>query len=119
MNPEVAAFTNKVVSHLAVEVRPLQIILFGSQARGDAQRDSDIDLLVVLPDFPFATKRDKRVAVRRSLRKAINLIDDPVVNALVSCPSEIQRIGHVWGWALHDALKEGKVLYERNAPQCN
>ena len=26
---------------------PLQIILFGSQARGDADRNSDIDLLVV------------------------------------------------------------------------
>ena len=119
MKPEVAAFTNMVVSHLAADIQPLQIILFGSQARGDADQDSDIDLLVVLPDFPFAVKRDKRVTVRRSLRKAVNLIDDPVVNALVSCPSEIERIGHVWGWVLHDALKEGKVLYERNVPQYN
>lgn len=119
MNPEVAAFTDKVVKHLAADIQPLQIILFGSQARGDALPDSDIDLLVVLPDFPFAAKRDKRVAVRRSLRKAIDLIDDPVVDALVSCPSEIQRIGHVWGWVLHSALQEGKVLYERNNPQSN
>ena len=33
----------------------LQIILFGSQARGDADQQSDIDLLVV-----FAELRDKR-----------------------------------------------------------
>ena len=28
---------------------PLQVILFGSQARGDAHPDSDVDLLVVFP----------------------------------------------------------------------
>lgn len=28
-------------------VRPRQIVLFGSQARGDAQLDSDVDLLIV------------------------------------------------------------------------
>jgi predicted nucleotidyltransferase len=28
---------------------PLQVILFGSRARGDADEDSDVDLLVVFP----------------------------------------------------------------------
>ena len=29
--------------------QPVMVIMFGSQARGDARRDSDIDLLVVVP----------------------------------------------------------------------
>lgn len=29
--------------------QPVQVIMFGSQARGDAKKDSDIDLLVVVP----------------------------------------------------------------------
>jgi predicted nucleotidyltransferase/HEPN domain-containing protein len=38
------AFTQRLVEHFA----PEQIILFGSQARGDARWDSDADLLVVM-----------------------------------------------------------------------
>ncbi len=29
--------------------QPVKVIMFGSQARGDAKKDSDIDLLVVVP----------------------------------------------------------------------
>jgi predicted nucleotidyltransferase len=39
-----------VVGRLVAEISPLQIILFGSHARGDASRDSDLDLAVVVDD---------------------------------------------------------------------
>jgi predicted nucleotidyltransferase len=39
------AFTQRLVEYFA----PAQIILFGSQARGEARWDSDADLLVVMP----------------------------------------------------------------------
>jgi predicted nucleotidyltransferase len=35
---------------LGATLRPRQIWLFGSRARGDARADSDFDLLVVMPD---------------------------------------------------------------------
>ncbi|MCY3763038.1 MAG: nucleotidyltransferase domain-containing protein, partial [Gemmatimonadetes bacterium] len=41
---------DKLVADVVKSVNPLQIILFGSAARGDAGEHSDIDLLVVMPE---------------------------------------------------------------------
>ena len=38
-----------MVTEIVHAVRPERVYVFGSQARGDAQPDSDVDLLVVVP----------------------------------------------------------------------
>ena len=40
---------------LKVLGQPVRVVLFGSQARGDAVKGSDIDLLVILPSLEKAT----------------------------------------------------------------
>jgi predicted nucleotidyltransferase len=37
--------------------QPVQVIMFGSQARGDVDRESDIDLLVIPPGIDAKTTR--------------------------------------------------------------
>ena len=86
---------------------PVKIILFGSHARGEAGPESDIDLLVVLPEV--ANKRQAAVAIRRVLR------DLPAPkDIVVTTPEEIARRGDLVGTVLRPALSEGKVLYERS-----
>jgi predicted nucleotidyltransferase len=86
---------------------PVKIILFGSHARGEAGPESDIDLLVVLPEI--ANKRQAAVAIRRVLT------DLPVPKDIVVTTSEeIARRGDLVGTVLRPALREGKVLYERS-----
>jgi predicted nucleotidyltransferase len=44
---------------LVREAKPRKIILFGSQARGTARADSDLDFLIV-KDGPFDAQRSRR-----------------------------------------------------------
>jgi len=99
----IAAMTERIVQ----QFDPLRIILFGSQARGDAGPWSDVDLLVVLPEV--ANKREAAVAVRRALGSFTVSKD-----IIVTTPDEIERRGDLVGPVLRPALREGKVLYERN-----
>jgi predicted nucleotidyltransferase len=86
--------------------RPLRVILFGSHARGDANPQSDIDLLVVLPEVN--DKRRAAIEIRRALA------DLPICkDIVVTTPDEIVRRGNLVGTVLRPALREGKVLYER------
>ena len=93
-----------VVDRLVAEFQPQRIIMFGSNANGSARDDSDLDLLVVMPDGTPA--RESRIAMRRALR------DLPLAkDILVTTPEEISRRGRIPGLVLHTALREGVEAY--------
>ncbi len=84
---------------------PLQIILFGSQARGDADQDSDIDLLVVFSEL--TDKRKTAIDIDRALA------DLPVAkDIIVSTPEELERGRTRIGSVLRYAQQEGKVIWK-------
>ena len=85
---------------------PLQVILFGSQARGDAHADSDVDLLVVFPHDE--NTRLTAVAILDEL-SGLGMCKDVVV----STPEEIAAYRNLIGNVLEPAMREGRVLYER------
>ena len=49
-----------------LQPRPSRLVLFGSRARGEARPDSDIDLLVVMPQ-PRLTPQERQLALRSLL----------------------------------------------------
>lgn len=85
---------------------PERIVLFGSQANGTATPDSDLDLLIVMPDG--VDQRATAIAMRQALA------DLPVSKDLiVTTRSEIARFGDVVGTMAHEALSSGVTIYAR------
>lgn len=89
---------------LAADPLAERIILFGSHARGDADAESDIDLLVIEAEVP--NRAAEMVRLRRLLRPLPAAFD-----VLVYSHDEVANWGRQPGTALYWALKEGKVLH--------
>ncbi len=96
-----------VVDEVVAAVDPLEVILFGSVARGDDGPDSDIDLLVVFDHVDPSEKRSLMAHVRRSITTVAP------IDVLVTDESEIDaRRDHV-GSILYWPLREGRSVYRR------
>lgn len=80
-------------------------ILFGSSARGDADRWSDIDLIVI-------KRTDKRFLDR--LAEIIEIIQpDFAFDVFVYTPEEFDRMLEEENPFVTHAVREGHVIYER------
>ena len=85
---------------------PVQVVLFGSRARGDYHDDSDVDLLVVLDEIENHSVQQR--AIHRALactntRRDIKL----------ATPSEVVRKATVPGTIERAAMVDGKTLHVR------
>ncbi|MDP2787362.1 MAG: nucleotidyltransferase domain-containing protein [Pseudomonadota bacterium] len=100
-----AQILQTAVARVLSVAQPLRIILFGSYARGDADAQSDIDLLVVEQDV--ADRGQEMLRLTRSIGYLGLGVD-----VLVYSEQEVARRGQVPGTLLYHALNEGKVLYD-------
>lgn len=80
------------------------IILFGSQARGEATPESDVDFLVVQSEVD--SRREEMTALSNLLR-ALRLPAD----VLVASRRTFDKWSVIPGTIYHTARTEGKVLY--------
>ena len=94
----------ELVRQIVEAVHPLRIILFGSAARGDANPDSDLDVLVVMPD---GTHR-RRTA--QDLYLKIHGLGVPF-DILVVTPSVLERHRDNVGLIYRQVLREGREIY--------
>lgn len=99
---------DEVVARIRSVGRPSRIILFGSRARGDADPDSDLDLLVVEPALREQDRGERMIRYRAAIGR-IGL----GVDLLVSSEEELADRGRVRGTTLHHALAEGRTVYGR------
>ena len=95
----------EIVRRLVETFRPDRIYLFGSQARGDADADSDYDLLVVMPHLSEP--------VHRMAQRAHSVLWDLRVSAdvLVWSREAFDARLHLKASLPATVVREGKLLH--------
>lgn len=94
----------EISRRISADLHPDQIILFGSYAWGTPTADSDVDLLVIVPESDESPHR-RAVRAHRSL-SGLAIPCDIVVRTR----AEMDRINPVRSSLLYRALTEGKRL---------
>lgn len=84
---------------------PVKVILFGSHAKGIADDESDLDLLVI--EQEVEDRFDEMVRLRREL----NQLHVPA-DVIVVSKERLEEWGDVDGTMLSSALTEGRVIAE-------
>ncbi len=96
-----------IVEKIVKAIDPEKIILFGSYARGDYKKDSDLDLFII---------KDGDHNSRMMRRKVDSLLGDRKfpVDLFVRKTEEVKRRFEIGDhFYLYHIFKDGKVLYEK------
>jgi uncharacterized protein len=99
-----ARYLPEITRRLAQRFNPARIVLFGSQVKGRAHGNSDVDLLVIVDRVE--DKRSLRVAMRQAL---VDLPIDKDILVTTSAEATSRRGGSI----LATALRDGVPLYGR------
>jgi len=105
MSPAARQIVSNLTGVLVQAAHPKRIILFGSQARGDAAPHSDFDIMVV--EEKPADRFAEMVRLNRLIRSF-----DIAVDLLVVSDERFQYWRETPGNVYYEAATEGQVLYQ-------
>jgi predicted nucleotidyltransferase len=107
---ELEGYLQAVSAALVRDLLPERIVLFGSFARGDQNRASDLDLVVIgATEEPFCER------IGRALASAYAASQRLPVEALVYTPDEWAGMVARGSSFAALVLREGRVLYDRES----
>ena len=93
-----------IIRRIVEVAQPEKIILFGSAARGDMNRHSDVDLLIIKE---CANPLELMGQIYQNLHRVGAAID-----AIVVMPQAVERYKDSHALVIKPALREGRIVYE-------
>jgi uncharacterized protein len=96
---------DKIINVILQVIVPDKIILFGSQARGEARADSDYDFLIIKKDVDNILKTEQAI-----YRKLIGIKAN--VDIIIRTPELIEENKDIAGSLVKNALKDGILVYQ-------
>ena len=97
----------EAIERLVKAAKPQKIYLFGSYARGDARKQSDLDFLVI--EQMLKSRRKEMVRLNDAIRSMRIPVD-----ILVTSESTFNEWSDVPGTVMHRAKSEGQLRYEES-----
>jgi len=101
---EIQTHITELIGRIIEAVHPLRIILFGSAARGEMTPDSDIDVLVVMPEGSH------RLHTAQDIYQKLFGIGISV-DIVVATPQDLDNYKDNIGLIYKNILEEGRELY--------
>ncbi len=99
----------KIKQIILKTVTPEEIILFGSYARGDFNKESDLDFLIVMREELTRIEKNK---IRNSL--ALQFFDyNYNVDLIIASKSYIQKYKSISGTIIKPASESGKIIWKK------
>ncbi len=99
---------NEIARKIAERFNPEKIILFGSYAWGKPDKDSDLDLFVIMESKERPIKR--AASVRRILKEGYVPMD-----ILVRTPDELKQRLNIGDPFIKKILRDWQVIYARDS----
>jgi len=97
----------EAIERLIKAAKPQKIYLFGSYARGDARKQSDLDFLVI--EQVLKSRRKEMVRLHDAIRSMRIPVD-----ILVTSESTFNEWSDVHGTVMYRAKAEGRLCYEKS-----
>ena len=93
---------------------PYKIILFGSHAAGNPNKDSDIDIMVILDNNDVSKTYTERLNKKIFIRTLLLDINRNIpLDILVYSKEELKIIKNYGNYFIDEIEKNGKVIYEK------
>ena len=101
---DVESIVRRMVERVVERFNPISVWLFGSMARGDCNKHSDVDLMIIMPEG--TDHETAELDIMAELRGSMLPKD-----VLVNTPDTFQRTVDDLGTVQHTVHKHGVMLY--------
>jgi predicted nucleotidyltransferase len=95
---------DKIINAILQVIIPDKIILFGSQAKGEARPDSDYDILIIKANVEYRRKTAQEIH-----KKLIGT--NTSVDIIIETPERLDKYKDVVDYIYKSILEEGIVIY--------
>jgi len=99
-----------IKSAILEEITPIQIILFGSYAKGNQDENSDIDIMVLLKE---EISRREKLNILTRIEKRFLILKYPI-DLIIKSIESFKSYSNYVGTINYDAAREGKILWMKS-----